>query len=336
MIVDLRSDTVTRPSPAMRRAMADAEVGDDVYGEDPTVNRLEAVAAERLGKEAGLFLPSGTMGNQVAIRCQTQPGDEVIVEAGAHPFHYEAGGAALISGVMFRLVPGPSGVLQADQLRAQLRGGDVHYAPQSLICVEDTSNRGGGTVWPLPALDAVAQVAHDHGAAAHVDGARLFNAVVASGVPAARRVRDYDTVTFCLSKGLGAPVGSVLCGTRDLVAMARRVRKSLGGGMRQAGILAAAGLYALEHNVDRLADDHARAATLARGLRALGLDVQDPPSNMVYVGVDDAAAVRAGLAERGVRCNPVAADRLRLVLHLDVDDAGVHHALSAFREVLGR
>lgn len=334
-MIDLRSDTVTRPSPAMRRAMAEAEVGDDVYGEDPTVNRLEAVAAERLGKEAALFVPSGTMANQIAIRCHTQPGDEVILEAGAHPFHYEAGAAAMISGVLLRLLPGVDGVLDPALVDAAFRGEDVHVAPQTLVCVEDTSNRGGGTPWPLAALDGVAAVAHARGAATHMDGARLWNAVVATGVGADRRAAGYDTVSFCLSKGLGAPVGSVLCGPAPVIARARRVRKALGGGMRQAGILAAAGLYALEHHVQRLAQDHARAAALAQGLVGLGLSLSPPPTNMIYVEVPDADAAVEGLRARGVLCNAVGPRRLRLVTHLDVDDAGVVAAIDAFRQVLG-
>ena len=334
--IDLRSDTVTRPSPGMRRAMAEAEVGDDVYGEDPTVNRLEAVAAERLGKEAALFVPSGTMANQIAIRCQTEPGDEVMVEAGAHPFHYEAGGTGLISGVLLRTLPGEGGVLDPALVAATFRDADVHAAPQTLVCVEDTSNRGGGTVWPLERLDAVAAAAHAHGAATHMDGARLFNAVVASGIDPARRAAGYDTVSFCLSKGLGAPVGSLLCGRRERVHKARRVRKSLGGGMRQAGFLAAAGLYALEHHVQRLGDDHARAAALAHGLGELGLVVAAPPTNMLYLELPEARSVVAALRERGVLCSAVDARRIRLVTHLDVDDAGIRRTVQAFAQVLGR
>ncbi|MCK6502905.1 low-specificity L-threonine aldolase [Myxococcota bacterium] len=334
-MIDLRSDTVTRPTAAMRQAMFAAEVGDDVYGEDPTVNRLEAVAAERLGKEAALFLPSGTMANQVAIRCHTQPGDEVILEAGAHPFHYEAGAAAMISGVLLRLLPGVDGALDPAQVQAAFRGPDVHVAPQTLVCVEDTSNRGGGTPWSLAALDQVAAVAHAAGAATHMDGARLWNAVVATGVPADRRARGYDTVAFCLSKGLGAPVGSLLCGPAALIGRARRVRKALGGGMRQAGFLAAAGLYALDHHVERLALDHARAADLAAGLRGLGLAPSPAPTNMVYVEVEDAPATVEALRARGVLCNAVGPSRLRLVTHLDIDDEDVAAAVDAFRQVRG-
>ncbi len=336
MMIDLRSDTVTRPTAAMRRAIASAEVGDDVYGEDPTVNRLEAVAAERLGKDAALFLPSGTMGNQVAIRCHTEPGDEVIVEGGAHPFHYEAGGAALISGVLLRRIPGDGGVIDPVDLRAQLHAGDVHYAPQRLVSVEDTSNRGGGSVWPLQRLDDVAALAHAHGAATHMDGARLFNAVVASGIPAARRAQAYDTVTFCLSKGLGAPVGSLLCGHRDVIDKARRVRKALGGGMRQAGILAAAGLYALEHHVERLAEDHRRAAALADGLVALGLTVTPPQTNMVYLDVADAPLLVERLRAHAVLCSASGPERVRLVLHLDIRSEDIAVILTAFERALAR
>jgi threonine aldolase len=331
--VDLRSDTVTRPTPAMRRAIADAVVGDDVLGDDPTVQRLEAMVAERLGKEAALFTPSGTMANQLAIRCHTRPGDEVLVEAGAHPFNYEAGGAAMISGVQIRTQVGERGMLDPAAVATAFHPDDPHYAPLTLVCVEDTANRGGGTVWPLDRLDAVSAAARSGGAATHLDGARFFNAVVASGVDPARRARGYDTISVCLSKGLGAPVGSLLAGPRDLIHLARRMRKALGGGMRQVGILAAAGVHAMEHHVDRLADDHRRARALAEGLRAAGYAAPAPETNMVYVRVPDGAGWVAGLAERGVRTLTVGPQELRLVTHLDVDDAGIARTLEAFREL---
>jgi threonine aldolase len=331
--VDLRSDTVTRPTPAMRRAMADAVVGDDVLGDDPTVQRLEAVAAELLGKDAALFTPSGTMANQIAIRCHTQPGDAVLMEAGAHPFNYEGAGAALISGVQIRPVVGEHGRFQARQVTAAFPPDDPHFSRLALVSAEDTANRGGGTVWPLDQLDAVARAAHAGGARAHLDGARLFNAVAASGVPAARRAQHYDTVSICLSKGLGAPVGSLLCGPRDLVHQARRVRKSLGGGMRQVGILAAAGLIALLDHPARLADDHARATNLADGLRRAGYAVREPETNMVYVTVTDGPLWVAGLRERGIWALHVSPTELRLVTHLDVTDSGIGRTVEAFREL---
>ena len=330
MIVDLRSDTVTRPTKAMREAMAWAEVGDDVFGDDPTVNALEARAAALAGKEAALFVASGTMGNQIAIRLHTHPGDEVLMETKAHPYNYEAGAAAAVSGVQIRLLATPDGLLTPDIVRAALRPENVHFAPASLLCVEDTTNRGGGGVYPLEALDALCEAAREFGLACHLDGARVFNAVVASGIPLARRLRGFDTASFCLSKGLGAPVGSLLVGSTRDIARARRIRKMLGGGMRQAGILAAAGLHALEHHVDRLAEDHRRAATLARALEDLGYTVREPQTNIIYVTIDDAGAKQAALAEAGVHCIAVAANSIRLVTHLDIDDAMIAHTVTAF------
>jgi threonine aldolase len=334
-MVDLRSDTVTRPTPAMRRAMAEAEVGDDVFGEDPTILRLEAAAAERAGKEAALFVTSGSMANLIAISIHTRAGDEVLMHQDAHPFNYETGGAAAYAGVQIRPLPGPAGILDPAVVGAAVRGADDHEAPARLLSVDDTPNRGGGSVHPLVTLDELAAVAAARGMAAHMDGARVFNAVVASGVSLARRARGFDTVGFCFSKGLGAPVGSALCGTRDAIAQARRVRKRLGGGMRQGGILAAGALYALAHHVDRLADDHARARQLAEGLRALGYSASEPATNLVFVDVPDARRLVAGLGERGVKCFATGPARVRLVTHLDVDDAGVTEALSAFA-ALGR
>jgi len=335
MIVDLRSDTVTKPGDAMRRAMATAEVGDDVFRDDPTVNRLEAVSAERAGKEAALFVPSGTMGNQIAIALHTRPGDEVLMCATAHPFNYEAGGAAVIAGVQIRPIPSQKGILAPADVEARVRPANDHYAPARLLCVEDTSNRGGGAVHTVDQLDALAAVAKKHGLATHLDGARAWNAVVASGVSLDRRARGYDTITFCFSKGLGAPVGSILCGPKDAIAHARRVRKMLGGGMRQAGILAAACLYALDHHVERLALDHERARKLSMGLMIEGYDVQLPQTNIIYVKVRDAASLVEALGQRGVRCNATAPDSIRLVTHLDIDDAGVEHAIASFAALKG-
>ncbi len=331
-VVDLRSDTVTRPTAAMRAAIAAAPVGDDVYGEDPSVNALEARGAALLGKAAALFVPSGTMANQLAIRVHTQPGDEMACEATAHPFHHEAGAAALISGVTTRLLPGTAGILAPETVAAAFRPDDPHNAPLTLLTVEDTANRGGGTVHPLATLDALAAAAHAGGARAHLDGARLMNAVVASGVEAARRVRAFDTVSLCLSKGLGAPVGSLLAGPAPLIHRARRFRKALGGGMRQAGLLAAAGLHALDHHVTRLADDHARARRLAAALAAQGYGAAPPATNMVFVhtGPRPAADVVAAVAAQGVRCGAVGPHELRLVLHLDITDDDVEQAILAF------
>jgi len=318
----------------MRKAMLNAELGDDVFGDDPTVNRLESMAAERLGKEAALFTPSGTMANQIAIGLHTRPGDEVLMEARAHPYNYEAGASAMISGVTIRTLKANRGILDPLKVKASFRVDDPHFAPLKLVCVEDTSNRGGGSVYPLSVLDAIGAVAHASKAHTHLDGARLFNAVVASGVPAARRARQYDTVSICLSKGLGAPVGSLLCGSAPLIHRARRLRKALGGGMRQAGILAAGGIYALENHIDRLSEDHRRAAILAEGLEALDLQVTVPETNMVYVNVPEALHFASRLEMLEIRCVSVGPNTLRLVTHLDVDDRDIKKTLDGFSRIL--
>ncbi|MCP4807673.1 MAG: low-specificity L-threonine aldolase [Proteobacteria bacterium] len=332
-MIDLRSDTVTRPTPDMLAAMMSADIGDDVFGDDPSCNRLEAHAAELAGMEAGLFVPSGTMGNQIAIRCWTQPGDEVLMEAGSHPFNYEAAGAAVISGVQIKTLTGENGQLAPQTIWEAVRVDDVHFAPATLVSIENTANRGGGTIYDQDALDAIGAGCTERGLRAHMDGARVFNAVVGSGVALSRVVQEFDSITFCLSKGLGAPVGSVLCGPADMIHRGRRFRKFLGGGMRQAGFLAAAGIYALEHHVERLADDHARCRTLWSGLTELGYAVREPETNMVYVTVPEAHAAVAFLAERGVQTHAVAADCIRLVTHLDVDDDGIEQTLAGFAAV---
>lgn len=331
MIVDLRSDTVTRPTAAMKQAMVDAPLGDDVLGDDPTVKRLEAVCAERSGKEAALYVPSGSMANLLAIRVATTAGDEVLMHATAHPFNHEAGGAAMFAHVQIRPLPGEGGIVDLAAATAAIRRADDHHAPATLLCCEDTANAGGGSVYPLDRLDALTAMAHGRGLRTHLDGARLFNAVVASRVPADRRAAGFDTVSFCFSKGLGAPVGSVLCGSRDAMHVGRRMRKALGGGMRQSGMLAAACLYALDHHVDRLALDHARARRLADGLKGLGFAlVREPETNMVYVRVPDGPAWQDRLDAVGVKCFATAPDALRLVVHLDVDDAGIDRTVAAF------
>lgn len=314
----------------MKKAMFEAQVGDDVFGDDPSANRLEAVAAERMGKEKALFVPSGTMANQIAIALHTRPGDEVILEAGAHPFNYEAGGAAVISGVQLSPVPGKNGILEAAAVDAAIRPPNVHHTPATLLTVEDTHNRGGGSVHPLERLDELAALAHKRGLATHLDGARLWNAVVASNTPANRRAQGYDTVSFCLSKGLGCPAGSLLCGPADLIDRGRRVRKLLGGGMRQIGYFAAAGLYALDHHIERLEDDHRRARELSMGLMMAQIDVKLPQTNLVYLDVADAYAVRAALHPSGILVHAVSTTRLRLVTHLDIDDAAVEAVIRAF------
>ena len=330
-VVDLRSDTLTKPTPGMRATIAAADVGDDVFGEDPTVNALEARVATMLGKERGLFVPTGTMANQIAIRCLTEPGDEVILEADAHPFHYESGAAAVISGVTIRLVQGVNGVLDPDVVRQAVRAPNVHHAPARLLSVENTANRGGGTVIPADRAAAIANVARAAGLATHLDGARLWNAHVATGTPLPVFAAPFDMVSVCFSKGLGAPMGSMLIGPAALMDRARRFRKMLGGGMRQVCVLAAACDYALTHHLPLLADDHRRARRLWEGLRERGWDVGDPPhSNMVYVRAEDAPALSERVAAQGVRAIALAWDRLRLVTHLDIDDAGITRALEAF------
>ena len=332
-MIDLRSDTVTRPTRAMYEAMRAAPVGDDVLGDDPTVRALEERAAAMAGKEAGLFLPSGTMANQIAVRLHASPGEAAIVERGCHLFNYENGGAAALSGVHCVPLQGEAGVLDPEQVRLAIAPEDVHVAPTRLVCVEDTANAGGGTVWPLARLRGVAEVAAAHGLGAHCDGARAFNAVVASGVPLHERLHGYHTASLCLSKGLGAPIGSVLVGPAAWMGRARRYRKLFGGGMRQAGVIAAAGLYALDHHVARLAEDHARARALAARLRALGWSVAEPATNMVYVDCPDPGAVQAALAAQGVLALGLGRARLRMVLHLDVDDAAVEAAAAAFATI---
>ena len=333
--IDLRSDTVTRPGPAMRAAMAAAEVGDDVYGEDPTVNALQDAAARRVGKEAALFVPSGTMANQAAIRVLTAHGDLMLASEGAHVLRYESGAAAALSGVQIATI-GRAGVFDADDVRRALTPPDHHHPPCTLVAVENTHNTSGGRVFPWDVLRDVAACARERGLRLHLDGARLFNAEVASGIPAARWAEPFDTVSFCFSKGLGAPVGSVVCGTAATVERLHRVRKMLGGGMRQAGILAAAALHALEHNVARLADDHANAARLARGLVELGLGVDPlPETNIVLFAAPDRPDFAARLRASGVLVNAVSPGRFRAVTHLDVSSEDVDEALSRIRRSCG-
>jgi threonine aldolase len=338
--VDLRSDTVTRPTPAMRRAMMEAEVGDDVFGDDPTVQALERRVAALAGKEAALYVPSGTMGNQLAIKCHTEPGDAVLLELESHIFLYEQGGLGANSGCLAQIVAGERGALAPEQVVAAVRDpADDHAARLALVCVEDTHNRQGGVIVPLERLQAVAEAARAHGAAVHLDGARLWNASVATGVPVREWAATADSVMMCFSKGLGAPVGSILAGPGAFVRRARRVRKRWGGGMRQAGILAAACLHALDHHVERLAEDHRRAKTLAAGFaRAPGVRVIEPETNIVIVTLEHAALepaeVLRALEARGVRMVAFGARRLRAITHLDVDDGGVERAVAGFGEAV--
>lgn len=335
-MVDLRSDTVTQPTAAMRRAMADAEVGDDVFGEDPTVRRLEEAVADLLGKEAALFVPSGVMGNQIALRLHTRPGDEVVVAERSHLYHYEGGAPAALWGVQLRPVGGPSGVLAAEDVEGVVRG-DADWEPQTaLVCLENTVNKAGGVVVPPEAVAPVADVARRHGLALHLDGARLWNAAVALGLPPAALAAPFDTVTVCLSKGLGAPVGSVLAGGAAHVRGARRARKLLGGGMRQVGVLAAAGLVALDDR-GRLADDHARAGRLADAVAALPAFrlVTRPQSNIVLFDTPGHPApdVVARLEAEGVRVVAFGPRTVRATLHRDVGDAALDRAVAVLRRL---
>lgn len=341
--VDLRSDTVTQPTPAMRQAMAQAPVGDDVYGEDPTVNRLQEIAAAMMGKEAGLFVPSGTMGNLAAILAHCGRGDEVILGKAAHTYLYEAGGISALGGVHSCQIPNqPDGTLALEDIRAAIRADDPHQPVTRLIALENTHNRCGGVALTVEYTQEVGNLAREYQLRLHLDGARIFNAAVALGVKARDLAAPADSVTFCLSKGLCAPVGSVLCGSAEFIRRAHRIRKQLGGGMRQAGILAAAGIVALETMVDRLAEDHARARRLAQGLAAipsLSLDPGTPQTNMVFVNLAPevpmtAAQVAERLKARRVRVGVVGKRRFRLVTHYWIDDAAVDQACSAFAETL--
>jgi len=341
-VVDLRSDTVTLPTPEMLRAMATAELGDDVYGEDPTVRRLEELAAERVGKEAALFVPSGTMGNGIAVLTHTRRGDEVICDLTSHVYDAEVGGLAVLSGVQARPLESAKGLLRSEQVESAIRPDDVHFPRSRLLCLENPHNFGGGTVAPLALMAELCATARRGGLVVHLDGARLFNASVALGVPAAEIAAHADSVMFCLSKGLCAPVGSMLAGPADWIAEARRARKMLGGGLRQVGVLAAAGIVALETMVERLAEDHANARRLAEGLAGIpGLDVdlETVQTNMVFVEVVarglDAASFVAGLAAAGVRAGAVGATRVRFVTHKDVEALGVDAALRAARAATG-
>lgn len=343
--VDLRSDTVTQPTQEMRRAMAEAEVGDDVYGDDPTVNRLQAKAAGLMGKEAAILVPSGTMGNLASILAHCNRGDEMILGDKAHTYIYEAGGAAALGGVHPRTISTlPDGRLPLPAIEAAIRPlGDAHYPVTRLACLENTHNLCGGAVLDVVYLQAVGALVHEHGLRLHLDGARIFNAAAALGVPAATLAEPFDSVTFCLSKGLCAPVGSLVCGSRDFIARVHRARKMLGGGMRQAGVLAAAGIVALDRMVGRLTEDHERAKRLAKGLGQLpGIHVDnDPPqSNMVYLNFEGPArekwpGVKQAMAERGIKVSPREGMRMRLVTHYWVDDEAVERTLEAFRNHFG-
>jgi threonine aldolase len=340
-VYDLRSDTVTRPTPDMKRAMVEAPLGDDVLGDDPTVKRLEAMIAELAGKEKGLFFPSGTQANETAVQVLTSPGDEVLIERRAHIFNYEAAGPAALAGVQLNPVDTADGALRVSDLAGRVRPLDPHFARTRLVCLENTHNGHGGRIYPIAEMEAVSRWARERSISVHLDGARLFNAAVASGVPIARWAACADTVSMCLSKGLGAPVGTCLVGSAETISGARRVRKRLGGGMRQAGILAAAGIYALEHNVDRLADDHILAKEIAAGLSVLDeidVDVGHVETNMILVRTISRGLTAHDLVlaveEMGVRSFDVSPTEIRLVTHMDVPSDAVREVPRRFREAL--
>lgn len=335
-VVDLRSDTVTRPSPGMRRAIAEAEVGDDVLGDDPTAVRLQTRLAELLGKEAALFFPSGTQANQVGILLNAQPGSEAVCEANAHVFHYEFAGAAAWSGVQLRQVATADGLLTAEAARGYIRPDSRHLARTSLLCAENTHNMAGGKVMPLEVLRGLRELANEYELPLHLDGARLWNASVATGVELSEFAAQADTVMVSFSKGLGAPIGSALAGTADTMARAWTLRKRLGGGMRQVGILAAAALYALDNNLAKLADDHRRARRFAEYVDGLdGFSVVPPDTNILMIDVERDDLTPEGIVDflesRGVWLMATGPRRLRAVTHLDVEDAGIERACEAFR-----
>lgn len=338
-MIDLRSDTATRPTPGMRAAMAAAEVGDDVQREDPTVNRLEERVAALLGHEAALFVPSGTMSNQIGVKAHTVPGDEMLIESTAHVYNYEAGGPAVLSGVMCRTIDGDCGVLDVKQLEGKIRAANDHFVRTRIVALENTCNRGGGRVFPLEKIRPIRAWTKQHGLILHLDGARLWNASVATGTPMATWGAEFDSVSVCFSKGMGAPVGSALCGPKDFITKGRRIRKLFGGGMRQAGVLAAAALYALDHNFERLAEDHANAQVIAEAIRecpTLRLVPERVETNLVWFEAPNAADLARGLKEDGILVQVAGATTLRACLHLDVSAAQAKAVADSLRRRFGR
>jgi threonine aldolase len=343
-IIDLRSDTVTRPTPAMRAAMADAPVGDDVFGDDPTVNKLEQKVADLLGKEAALYVPSGTMSNQLAVKVHTVPGDELLCDLNCHIYNYEAGGPAILSGVTCRTLDGDYGILDLNQLEDKIRNADdPHLVRTRLVCLENTHNRGGGRIYPIEKVEAISQWAWKNGLIMHLDGARLWNAIVATGIAAKEWARHFDTVSVCFSKGLGAPIGSALAGPKAAIARARRARKLFGGGMRQAGIIAAACIYALDHHVQRLADDHANAQIIAQAVidtPGLTLEPAEVDTNLVWFRIEPQAGnakdIAARLKEAGVLVHAAGPHKIRACTHLDVSKAQAERAAATLRQVVAQ
>jgi threonine aldolase len=341
--IDLRSDTVTRPTPAMRAAMHAAELGDDVFNEDPTVNRLQEKVAALLGKEAALYVPSGTMSNQICVKAHTQPGDEVLCEASCHIYNFEAGGPAVLSSVMCRTLEGDYGILDVCQLEDKIRPNNDHLVRTRLVCLENTHNRGGGRVYPLDKIEAISAWAHANGLLMHLDGARLWNASVATGIPLAKWASYFDTVSVCFSKGLAAPIGSACVGSKEFVARAKRIRKLFGGGMRQVGVAAAGALYAVENHIERMAEDHRNAQVVAQAIAdtpGLRLDPPEVETNLIWFQIDPdlgtAKSVGEALKQRGVRVHVAGPQVARACTHLDVSAAQAERAADTIKQTLSR
>jgi threonine aldolase len=338
--IDLRSDTVTKPTPGMRKAMAEAEVGDDVYGEDPTINALQEKVAKILGKERAVFVPSGTMANQLSIKAHTQPGDEVIIEASSHSYNFEGGAGAVLSGVQFFCLPGTRGILEVSQVEEAIRPIDAHFPVTRLICLENTHNRGGGSVYPIQNMSDIFKLAKSKDLSVHLDGARLWNASAASGIKPGEYARYADSVSVCLSKGLGAPVGSLVAGSADFIDRVHRFRKMFGGGMRQAGILAAAGIYALDHHREKLKATHDQAKRLAlflSGCKGVSVDPNQVETNIVIFDVSQSKKTPVQVAEamraKGVLIHAFGKTQIRLVTHIDISNDDIEKALEAFKQV---
>ncbi len=341
--IDLRSDTVTKPTPAMRKAMAEAEVGDDVFGEDPTVNVLQEKVAALLGKEAAIFVPSGTMANQLSIKSHTQPGDEVIIEVSSHPYNFEGGAGAALSGIQFNCLKGVRGVLDASQIEEAIRPADHHFPVTRLVCLENTHNRGGGSIYPVEKMAEIYRLTKSKGLLLHLDGARLWNASAATGMKPHEYAQWADSVSVCLSKGLGAPIGSLVSGSESFIHRVHRFRKMFGGGMRQVGIIAAAGIYALDHHFERLKEDHQNAKRLAVGLKefkGVSIEPKYVETNIVIFDVANTGMTGSQVAEamkkEGVLIHAFGRTQIRLVTHLDVSNGDIEKALKAFEKVLGK
>jgi len=338
--IDLRSDTVTKPSKAMRQAIAEAEVGDDVFEDDPTVQKLEEMVSELLGKEKSLFVPSGTMANEVAIKSWTEPGDEVVLEVDSHIYNYEVGAPSVLCGVQMHTLKGKRGVLSAEQILDHIRPQDIHIPPTTLICLENTHNRAGGTIYPIEEIKKIREATKPLGIKMHLDGARLWNATVATGIPLDQYARWFDSVSVCLSKALGAPIGSVITGDSDFIQTARRNRKMFGGGMRQVGIIAAAGIYAIENNFNRLIEDHRNAKALAQGLSKIpkiSVDLESVQTNIVVIDIKESGMeveeALEKLKERNVLAVPFGKTQIRCVTHLDVNRDDIYQALEVFKQI---